>query len=197
MPVGEAEWVEAVGARSVGKRRFAARGRRLPALGAASEVEHVEFPFTRWDGRVGEWREHFGKGGRQVYPLGGKPPIPSCNEIEVAKALRSVRDHAFWFSGYNANLVPEHWRPWVRTLGPESPAWLLSLDHDVRLRIPSKGGGMPDVVAWKENESRASAIFVECKGRFESIKEAQEDWVFAAQAVGIRLSQIAVSVRPF
>ncbi len=196
-PLDTADWIKAIGARSLGKRPFVARRRRLPALAPAHHVEHVEFPFKRWDGAVGEWREHFGKGRKQVHSLDGKPPLRSCNEIEVAKALRSVRDYAFWFSGYNAVAIPQPWRPWVRTIGPESPRWLMSLDGEVRVRIRSRRGGMPDVVAWNENDPLESAIFVECKGRGESITEAQEDWVSAAQRAGIRPVQVAVSVRPF
>ena len=52
-------------------------------------------------------------------------------------------------------------------------------------------------MAWNQNDPFASAIFVECKGPSESISEAQEDWVSAVQRAGVRLSQIAVSVRPF
>jgi len=194
-PLDTADWIKAIGARSLGKRPFAARRRRLPALAPAHQVEHVEFPFKRWDGAVGEWREHFGKGRGQVYSLDGRPPLRSCNEIEVAKVLRSVRDYAFWFSGY-PGAIPKPWRQWVQTFGADSPSWLASLDREVRLRIHSKRGGMPDVVAWNEDDPLASAIFVECKGRRESITEAQEDWVSAAQRAGIRPVQVAVSVRP-
>jgi hypothetical protein len=56
---------------------------------------------------------------------------------------------------------------------------------------------MPGVVAWDTREPVASAIFLERKGPNERISEAQEDWVWAACHVGIELSQIAVSVRPF
>jgi len=72
-----------------------------------------------------------------------------------------------------------------------------SLDVKLRKRISSRKGGMPDVVAWNALEPRRSALFIECKGPREKIDEAQEDWVWAARRVGIRLSQIAVSVRPF
>lgn len=163
-PLDTADWIKAIGARSLGKRPFVARRRRLPALAPAHQVEHVEFPFKRWDGAVGEWREHFGKGRGQVHSLDGKAPLRSCNEIEVAKALRSVRDCAFWVSGYSPGAIPKPWRQWVRTFGAESPSWLASLDREVRLRIHSKRGGMPDVVAWNEDDPLASAIFVECKG---------------------------------
>jgi hypothetical protein len=56
---------------------------------------------------------------------------------------------------------------------------------------------MPDVVAWNDNDPLGSAIFIECKGPRESFKEAQEDWVRAAQNSGVEASQIAVAVRPF
>lgn len=157
----------------------------------------MQFEFRRWDGPVGPWTEHFGKGRGQVYSLDGLDPVRSCNEIEVAKRLRVVRDEAFWFSGYNPSTVPELWRPWVRSLDAEAPRWLITLDAEIRERISSPKGGMPDVVAWSENEPRKSAIFVECKGPNEAIGEAQEDWVWAAQEAGLDADQIAVSVRPF
>jgi hypothetical protein len=36
-----------------------------------------------------------------VHSLDGAAPLRSCNEVEVAKRLRDVRQHAYWFSGYN------------------------------------------------------------------------------------------------
>jgi hypothetical protein len=56
---------------------------------------------------------------------------------------------------------------------------------------------MPDVVAWNDRDPLASAIFIECKGRGESFKEAQEDWVWAALGAGVGVTQIAVTVLPF
>ena len=100
----------------------------------------------RWDGPRGPWSEHFGKGRGQLKSLDGTEPLRSCNEIEVAKRLRMVRDHAFWFSGFGTKHVPELWRPWlyVRSALPD---WLAALDETVRAKIASKAGGMPDVVA--------------------------------------------------
>src|SRR5262249_39434081 len=103
----------------------------------------------------------------------------------------------FWFSEYNPASVPSIWRPWVRSLSGETPSWLAKLDMSVRKRASSRRGGMPDVVAWSEDEPLGSAIFVECKGPRESVGEAQEDWVWAARQAGVDLSQIAVSLRPF
>src|SRR4051794_27388422 len=52
---------------------------------------------------------------------------------------------------------------------------------------PAKRGGMPDVVAWSEQEPLRSAIFVECKGPREAVGEAQEDWIWAARHAGVEL----------
>jgi len=109
-----------------------------------------------------------------------------------------VRDHAFWFSGFGTTDIPEIWRPWLRECSQSAmPDWLASLDETIRAKIASKAGGMPDVVAWNDRQSLRSALFVECKGPQESFTEAQEDWVWAALDSGVRLSQIAVSLRPF
>ena len=56
---------------------------------------------------------------------------------------------------------------------------------------------MPDVVAWNDQGSLRSALFVECKGPKEGFREAQEDWVCGAFESGVRVAQIAVSVWPF
>jgi hypothetical protein len=162
------------------------------------EVEHLQFEFQRWDGPIGAWHEHFGKGRGQVRSLDGTEPLRSCNEIEVAKRLRTVRDHAFWFSGFGARHIPEIWRPWLRQSSQSAlPDWLASLNVAIRAKITFPSGGMPDVVAWNDRRSHRSAIFVECKGRGESFTQAQEDWVWAAHDSGVALSQIAVSLRPF
>ncbi|MBK5115812.1 MAG: VRR-NUC domain-containing protein [Thermoleophilia bacterium] len=157
----------------------------------------MQFEFRQWDGPIGPWAEHFGKGRGQVHSLDGTEPLRSCNEVEVAKRLRAVRDHAFWFSGYNPSKVPEIWRPWVRSLDADVPDWLTSLDARIRDQIRSAGGGMPDVIAWNDLEPLGSALFIECKGHRERFGEAQEDWVWAARRAGVRLSQIDVSVRQF
>jgi hypothetical protein len=51
------------------------------------------------------------KGEVRCISLDGAAPLRSCNEVEVAKRLRDVRQHAYWFSGYNVARVPEIWRP--------------------------------------------------------------------------------------
>lgn len=161
-------------------------------------MEHVQFDFRQWDGPVSDdWYEHFGKRRGQVHSLDGTEPLRSCNEVEVAKRLRRARNHAYWFSGYNPTVIPEIWRPWVRSLQGEAPEWLVSLDLRIRKLIRSRSGGMPDVVAWNDAEPIRSALFVECKGPREKVAEAQEDWVWAARRVRVRPSQIAVSLRPF
>jgi hypothetical protein len=111
--------------------------------------------------------------------------------------MRAVRDHSFWFSGYKPSGVPEIWRPWVCPFA-EAPYWLSSLDESVRQLIPSrKWDGMPDVVAWNDNGSLGSAIFIECKGPREAFRDTQEDWAWAASRAGLQPTQIAVAVRPF
>jgi len=79
----------------------------------------------------------------------------------------------------------------------ELPPWLDHLDTAIRGRIRAKKGGMPDVVAWNDEEPLRSALFVECKGLKEGVREVQEDWVWGALESEVGEAQIAVSVRPF
>jgi VRR-NUC domain len=176
------DWVEAVGARAIGERPF-----------GGSMVAGIEFPLRQWDGPIGEWKDHIGKGKKQVYPLDGGEPLPSCAEVEVAKRLRLVRNRAFWFSPWE---VPPRWQPWTSRL-EDAPDWLASLDATMRAQIAAPKGGIPDVVAWNDVDPLRSAMFVECKGRREAFKDSQEDWVGAASRAGIQLAQFAVAVRPF
>jgi hypothetical protein len=191
----EPDWIELIGARSLGSRPLAAASRKRPPLGPPSPVLHIQPEFRQWDGPVGEWRDHFGKGRGQVHSLDGKDPLRSCNEVEIAKLLRRVREHAYWFSQYSVDLVPQIWRPWVRSLGAETPAWLAAFDGRVRERVHSRRGGMPDVVAWNDDDPLQSAFFIECKGPDEPFSESQEDWVLGAREAGLQLSQLGVSLR--
>ena len=100
-----AQPLKQVGARSLGLHVVAARVRRAPPRGMPSLAEHVQFPYRRWDGPIGTWGEHFGKGRGQVHSLDGDAPTRSCNEVEVAKRLRAVGENAYWFSGYNVGSV--------------------------------------------------------------------------------------------
>jgi hypothetical protein len=191
------DWIDSIGATRKGEVLVAARRlRESPESGPPSLAVQIEFDFRQWDGQIGEWSEHFGKGRGQVYSLDGGEPLRSCQEVEVAKRLRVARDHAFWFSGYSVARVPSLWRPWVSSLA-EAPDWLVSLDRTIRQHISSRKGGMPDVVAWDDLDPLGSAIFIECKGPRETFKPAQEDWVCGALRAGVGLRQIAVAVRPF
>jgi hypothetical protein len=180
----------------LGRHPFEAVGRKSRRFTGPRKVEHVQLPFRQWDGRIGPWKEHFGKGHGQIYPLLWSKPKRSCNEVEVAKILRQIRDHAFWFSAYNTANMPKIWRPWVRSMD-ELPPWLEELDSVIRVKITSRRGGMPDVVAWNDDHPLRSALFVECKGPKEKFKESQEDWISIAFAKGLEVSHVAVSVRPF
>src|SRR3954467_2393361 len=104
------DWIDVVGAQSLGIRPLAARSRKTEPYGPPSGVQHVQFPYRQWDGPKLTWAEDFGKGRGQVYSLDGSDPVRSCNEVEVAKRLWRVREQAFWFSGYNPTAVPGLWR---------------------------------------------------------------------------------------
>lgn len=156
--------------KSLGHRPFAATKRRHRRLEAPIEVEHIQLPFQRWNGHVGPWAEHFGKGRGQVHSLDGGKPCRSCNEVEVAKLLRRVRSRAVWISPYNFSKMPEIWRPWAMSM-TELPPWLSQLDSSIRQSVSTRRGGMPDVVAWNDDEPKRTAIFVECKGPKERIGE--------------------------
>jgi hypothetical protein len=134
--------------------------------------------------------------GGQIHSLDQKAPLRSCNELEVAKILRRIRQQAFWVSAYDTTRMPAIWHPWVLSMA-ELPPWLRRFDTAIRARIRSESGGMPDVVAWNDRDSLRSALFIECKGPKEGYREAQEDWVWGALESGVRVAQIAVSVRPF
>lgn len=170
--------------------RIRQRARRVPA----PVIQHLHVRYRRWVGPPLAWSDDFGKKSGQVQSRDGSEPRRSCNEVEVAKRLRAVRDHAFWISSYSPHKVPEMWRLWSRGAS-EAPAWLKSFDQRVREIIRQGIGGIPDVVAWNDSNSLVSALFAECKGPSEGIKEVQEDWVAAAVELDIALEQIAVVVR--
>ena len=190
------KWATVYGGELLGRCPFEAVGRKHRRFATPRKVKQVRLPFHQWDGHIGPWKEHFGKGHGQVYPLLGSKPKRSCNEVEVAKVLRQIRDHAFWFSAYNTANMPKIWRPWVRSMD-ELPAWLEELDSAIRVKITSPRGSMPDVVAWNDARPLRSALFVECKGPKEKFKESQEDWISAAFTKGLKVSQVAISVRSF
>lgn len=190
------KWAIEYGAQLLGQNPFAAVNRKHRRHAALQKVAHFQLPFRQWDGRIGPWKEHFGKGRGQVYSLDGRKPNRSCNEVEVAKILRRVRDHAFWFSAFDTTNMPKIWQPWVRSMD-KLPQWLENLDSAIRERIDSPGGGMPDVIAWNDSHPSHTALFVECKGLQEGFREAQEDWLWAALREGIKIPQFSVSIRAF
>ena len=189
-------WLEALGSGKKEQRPLEAKKREHERLGAPPLVWHVEIRYRQWDGPSLPWSEDFGKASSQVYSLDGGEPVRSCNEVEVAKLLRTVRREAYWISGFAASKIPRLWRPWV--LAPaEAPVWLKKFDRHLRSRVSAPRGGMPDVVAWDAERGLESVLFVECKGPKEDIKEAQEDWVAAAIEERIPDSSFAVGIRVF
>ena len=192
----EQDWLSALSTKPPSLIPFAATKRKNPRQLPPAEVLAVDIHYRRWDGEIGPWREHFGKGRGQVYSLDGEKPIRSCNEVEVAKRLRTLRQNAYWVSCYAAKLVPELWRPWV--IGQDKlPDWLKTLDDSIRKHLVSVSGGIPDVVAWNELCPLQSALFVECKGEHEGFKEGQEDWVSCAIKEKIRKKQFGIARRVF
>ncbi|MGI8538721.1 MAG: VRR-NUC domain-containing protein, partial [Rubrobacteraceae bacterium] len=173
-----------------------AKKRSVNRVGDPPMVTQIELPYRQWDGHIGPWSEHFGKASKQVYPLDGGPPERSCNEVEVAKLLRTVRQEAFWVCSYAPSKVPDLWRPW--SIDPRNlPDWLKKLDKDIRAKLTTKTGGIPDVAAWDDDRPLETIVFIECKGPKEDIKEGQEDWLSAALGYGLSESNFAVAVRPF
>jgi hypothetical protein len=190
------EWLDVLGTGHRELRPFAAGKRKSDQRVRSPSVWHVELCYRQWDGPIGPWEEHFGKASKQVYPLDAGAPERSCNEVEVAKLMRAVREEAYWVSGYNASNIPGLWRPWV--ISPaERPVWLEELDRRLRPRIFAPRGGMPDVVAWDAAGPLESALFVECNGPTESVLEAQEDWVAAAIEDGVPAASFAAAIRVF
>jgi|SRR5690606_7198304 len=174
---------------------FAAGKRKASPLGPAPRVLHVAIPYRQWSGPIGPWSEHFGKGKQQVHSLHDSLPLRSCNEVEVVKLLRSAGRHAYWISCYNPSKLPDIWKPFA--LAPSAmPAWLQTMDREIRTEIPHRTGGIPDVASWLPDDPANSLVFVECKGPSEGIKENQEDWVFAAHA-RMSADRFAVAVRTF
>jgi len=62
------KWLDALGPGLRSIMPFAARRGPAPGRAAPTLIPQVEVLYRRWDGPIGPWREHFGKGRGQVYP---------------------------------------------------------------------------------------------------------------------------------
>ncbi len=74
-------WVSALGSGRRALATFVATKRDLERFTEPPRIWHVEIAYTRWDGVIGLWEEHFGKGRQQVYPPDAGEPYRSCNEM--------------------------------------------------------------------------------------------------------------------
>jgi len=153
-----------------------------------------------------------GKGKKCVYPLDEKVPFRSCNEIEVAKLLRSGLGYkAFFLTTFpipdgSDNQDQPDWTPW--TIKKEGlPAWLRDLDYGIR-RLSCwpkkkggtpKDGGIPDVVGWDPGaaDPAQTAVFVECKGPKEGTRKDQWPWFSAAIELGVPAERFGAAFRSF
>jgi hypothetical protein len=190
------DWLSEIATATPTFAAFEAKKRKRAAHASPPILPHIVVPLLQWDGEVGPWEDHFGKGRKQCYPLTGVEPMPSCIEVEVVKQLRRHCQHAFWVSCFNADKLPTRWRPYALALR-ELPPWLREIDRDIRTRIASASGGVPDAVGWNDESPKGSALFLECKAIGETIKESQQDWVTDAIAKHFSASQFAVALRPF
>ncbi len=192
----DTDWIRALGGGRRTKLPLAARKRKVQRTQAPPRVGHVEIRYRQWDGPRLPWSEDFGKASGQVYALDGGEPHRSCNEVEVAKLLRTVRKEAYWVCSYAPEKVPDLWKPW--SISPyRLPDWLTGWDREVRRSMGTKIGGIPDVAAWDPDRPLETLVFVECKGPKEDIKEGQEDWAVAAFANGLPEENFAVALRTF
>lgn len=194
--VADWQWLTGISASTPRFRSFVAKKRKHGPLASPPELPQVVISLRQWDGDVGPWKEHFGKGRKQAYPLDGSEPLPSCIEVEVVKRLRRFCEFAFWVSCFNADQLPSRWRPYALSI-EELPLWLKPIDQGIRRRIRSEGGGIPDALGWNASSPQSSARFVECKAEHEGIKESQQDWVSMAIAEHFARTQFAVAIRPF
>jgi hypothetical protein len=194
--VTDQTWLARLGGGFPTPTLFEAARRKHPASSPPPTLQQIVLRLRQWDGDVGPWEDHFGKGRKQCYPLNGSEPLPSCAEVEVVKLLRGSCQHAFWVSCFNAEKLPPRWRPYALAFR-ELPVWLKEIDQDIRSRISSEVGGVPDAVGWNEDDPRTSARFIECKAIGETIKESQQDWVTDAISNHFAASQFAVALRPY
>jgi hypothetical protein len=96
--VTERNWVMDIATASPTFASFAAKRRRRAALAPPPTLPHVVLPLRQWDRYVGPWKNHFGKGRKQAYPLFGVEPKPNCAEVGVVQLVRRYCQHAFWVS---------------------------------------------------------------------------------------------------
>lgn len=175
---------------------FSAKKRSSARILASPIVLHVKVPYRQWDGPIGPWSEHFGKGKQQVHSIDGSEPKRSCNEVEIVKLFRRAGWCAFWVSCYNPSKLPAIWQPFA--VAPFAMQfWLKDIDRRVREHIPHRTGGIPDVAAWVASDPAASVVFVECKGPTEPFKDNQEDWVAGAICEGFATDRFGVAIRSF
>lgn len=199
------EWLSQIGARQLGVRTITPpEAHRDGGSKRAITVSEIELVGIRlWTGTPVPKPESYGKGACVLHSLRGTTPEPSCHEVELADAIRGVRDEAYWFTPGGFYEFPERWRPWARSIPrrtvkvlPKPPGWLVDLDHKARAFVSVPIGGIPDVIAWNESDPVGTAIFVECKGAAEPFREGQEDWMWAASQFGVGPAQLAISIRP-
>jgi hypothetical protein len=199
------EWQSQIGARELGVRTITPpEAHREGGSKRAVTVSEIELVGIRlWTGPSVSKPESYGKGAGLVHSLRGTTPEPSCHEVELAEAIRAVRDKAYWFTPGGFYEFPVRWRPWARSIPrrtvkvlPKPPGWLVDLDQEVRAHMSVPIGGIPDVIAWNETDPKGTAIFVECKGASEPFREGQEDWMWAACQFGVDPTQVAISIRP-
>jgi len=155
------------------------------------DVEFREWPIppelvARWAEKRANTNDTWRKRPLAVGEYSGCPY--SCGELELTARLKKAGYQSFWVSEWKTFEHVACWRPLCvkRNELEERAPELWAHDHNLRMRAEArsvylgKGGGHPDVGAWKTGVR--DFVFVEYKGPGDTVNEKQDLWAQSLMA---------------
>jgi hypothetical protein len=150
-----------------------------------------ELEFDLFEGPVGHWREHYGKGkGRVESPTGEA----SCAEAELVRILREGDWHAGWLEDYQTASIPQEWQ-WALVNETDLPPNVSERHKRIREELLARfglRGGCWDVIAWKGD----ALWYLETKGPKDGLSRNQIAWWATGAALDPAIRFAVVVWRP-
>jgi hypothetical protein len=161
------------------------------SIGTRVTAYVFELELTPFEGPIGPWREHFGKGKNQVRSPQGES---SCAEAEIVRLLRARGWNAAWLEDWASTSIPANWK-WAVMEERELPSGI-RLRHDrIRERsreVTGQRAGCWDVIAWKDEV----LWYLEAKGPGDGLNKNQVAWWIAACELEPTIQFALVEWRP-
>jgi hypothetical protein len=160
--------------------------------GSPAIAWYLEVKFERWSPPAGSISPSKSETYQKTVVVGDDGNW-SVAEIELVKRMRAAGWSAGWVDTFGS--APKPWHRWIVDPGELPTALRRSYNAITRDTGLSRGGGQPDIIAWK-GESLEDCVLIEYKGPSDRVRAGQDDWLLSALHAVLSPDQFTVAKWP-